>query len=73
MRIPVFSFWLRVREFAAPPSMIESATARRAASDWAGACAAGSVHDLTACPRKIGDIANAALILTHFEHRYVSC
>jgi hypothetical protein len=24
-------------------------------------------------PRKIGDIANAALILTHFEHRYVSC
>jgi hypothetical protein len=36
-------FWLRVREFAVPPSMIESATARRAAGDWAGACAAARV------------------------------
>ncbi|MEU1372164.1 hypothetical protein ABZ442_00690 [Streptomyces triculaminicus] len=35
-----FSFWLRVREFAVPPSMIETATARRHAGDWAGACAA---------------------------------
>jgi hypothetical protein len=35
--------WLRVREFAVPPSMIESATARRAAGDWAGACAAARV------------------------------
>jgi len=34
------SFWLRVREFAVPPSMIETATARRRAGDWAGACAA---------------------------------
>ena len=34
------SFWLRVREFAVPPSMIETATARRVAGDWAGACAA---------------------------------
>ncbi|MBT2441757.1 hypothetical protein J7E93_16875 [Streptomyces sp. ISL-36] len=34
------SFWLRVREFAVPPSMIETATARRCAGDWAGACAA---------------------------------
>ncbi|MEU0343386.1 hypothetical protein ABZ092_31640 [Streptomyces bobili] len=34
------SFWLRVREFAVPPSMIETATARRLAGDWAGACAA---------------------------------
>ncbi|MEV4415572.1 hypothetical protein [Catellatospora sp. NPDC049609] len=32
--------WLHVREFAVPPSMIEAATARRAAGDWAGACAA---------------------------------
>ncbi|RKN47008.1 hypothetical protein [Streptomyces hoynatensis] len=32
--------WLRVREFAVPPSMIETATARRLAGDWAGACAA---------------------------------
>ena len=37
------SFWLRVREFAVPPSMIESATARRNTGDWAGACAAAHV------------------------------
>ncbi|MFJ4627735.1 hypothetical protein [Streptomyces sp. NPDC088847] len=37
------SFWPRVREFAVPPSMIETATARRAAGDWAGACAAARV------------------------------
>ncbi|QDY75577.1 hypothetical protein [Streptomyces qinzhouensis] len=34
------SLWRRVREFAVPPSMIETATARRAAGDWAGSCAA---------------------------------
>ncbi|MBF6193862.1 hypothetical protein [Nocardia implantans] len=34
------SFWLRVREFAVPPTMIETATARRRVGDWAGACAA---------------------------------
>ncbi|MFI8074594.1 hypothetical protein ACIF85_38345 [Streptomyces sp. NPDC086033] len=34
------SFWPRVREFAVPASMIETATARRLAGDWAGACAA---------------------------------
>ncbi|MEV5979500.1 hypothetical protein [Streptomyces sp. NPDC052114] len=38
-----FSFWPRVREFAVPPSMIESATARRHVGDWAGACAAAHV------------------------------
>ncbi|WP_351226884.1 hypothetical protein [Streptomyces sp. NPDC002133] len=37
------SFWLRVREFAVPPSMIETATARRCAGDWAGACAAAGI------------------------------
>ncbi|WP_105969978.1 hypothetical protein [Streptomyces geranii] len=37
------SFWLRVREFAVPPSMIETATARRLTGDWAGACAAAGV------------------------------
>ncbi|MFE7810136.1 hypothetical protein ACFU51_36840 [Streptomyces sp. NPDC057430] len=37
------SFWPRVREFAVPPSMIETATARREAGDWAGACAAARV------------------------------
>lgn len=36
-------FWSRVREFAVPPSMIESATARRTVGDWAGACAAARV------------------------------
>ncbi|MEU0300489.1 hypothetical protein ABZ252_13625 [Streptomyces sp. NPDC006175] len=34
------SFWLRVREIAVPPPMIRTATARRTAGDWAGACAA---------------------------------
>ncbi|GAA1398469.1 hypothetical protein [Catellatospora coxensis] len=37
------ALWLRVREFAVPPSMVESATTRRAAGDWAGACAAARV------------------------------
>jgi hypothetical protein len=35
--------WQRVREFAVPPTMIIVATARRAAGDWAGACAAARV------------------------------
>ena len=35
--------WRRVREFAVPPSMIEIATARRLAGDWAGACAAAHI------------------------------
>ncbi|AQS70743.1 hypothetical protein [Streptomyces pactum] len=37
------SFWRRVREFAVPPSMIDAATARRRAGDWAGACAAAGI------------------------------
>ncbi|MFB7088347.1 hypothetical protein [Streptomyces sp. NPDC056296] len=37
------SFWRRVREFAVPPSMIDTATARRRAGDWAGACAAAGI------------------------------
>ncbi|UQW99550.1 hypothetical protein [Streptomyces sp. RerS4] len=37
------SFWLRVREYAVPPAMIETATTRRHAGDWAGACAAAGV------------------------------
>jgi hypothetical protein len=37
------SFWLRVRQFAVPPSMIETATTRRCAGDWAGACAAAGI------------------------------
>ncbi|GAA3392557.1 hypothetical protein [Streptomyces roseoviridis] len=35
-----FSFWPRVRAFAVPAAMIETATTRRLAGDWAGACAA---------------------------------
>ncbi|MFG2932795.1 hypothetical protein [Streptomyces achromogenes] len=37
------SMWRRVREYAVPPSMIETATARRAVGDWAGACAAARI------------------------------
>ncbi|MGA5424026.1 hypothetical protein [Streptomyces lavendulocolor] len=43
-RIPDhLSMWQRVREYAVPPSMIENATARRAAGDWAGACAGARI------------------------------
>jgi hypothetical protein len=31
------------------------------------------LQHVTTCPRKIGDIARAALVLTHFEHRQLSC
>lgn len=51
------SFWLRVREFAVPPSMIETATRRRLAGDWAGACAAAGFDvdlDLRAVARSHG-------------------
>ncbi|WDZ83619.1 hypothetical protein [Micromonospora cathayae] len=37
------SLWSHVRRYAVPPSMIESATARRLVGDWAGACAAARV------------------------------
>ncbi|MEU9833421.1 hypothetical protein AB0D67_18015 [Streptosporangium sp. NPDC048047] len=40
---PRLPLWLRVREFAVPPPMIESATARRSVGDWAAACAAAHV------------------------------
>ncbi|WP_326764763.1 hypothetical protein OG978_09475 [Streptomyces sp. NBC_01591] len=46
------SFWLRVREFAVPPSMIETATARRHVGDWAGACAAAGI-DVDLNPRSV--------------------
>ncbi|MGF1424967.1 hypothetical protein [Kitasatospora sp. LaBMicrA B282] len=51
------SFWPRVREFAVPAAMIETATARRHAGDWAGACAAAAVDvdlDLRAVRRTHG-------------------
>ncbi|MFF2522671.1 hypothetical protein [Streptomyces liangshanensis] len=40
---PHLLMWQRVREYAVPPSMIETATARRAVGDWGGACAAARV------------------------------
>ncbi|MER8182361.1 hypothetical protein [Kitasatospora sp. NPDC094015] len=51
------SFWPRVREYAVPPSMIEAASARRRAGDWAGACAAAGYEvdlDLRAAARAHG-------------------
>ncbi|MEE6258054.1 hypothetical protein [Plantactinospora sonchi] len=51
------SLWRHVREFAVPPSMITSATARRVVGDWAGACAAARVDvdlDLRAVTRAAG-------------------
>ena len=34
--------------------------------------AAGAPCSITASPTKIGDIARAALVLTHFEHGYIT-
>ncbi|MFJ5136363.1 hypothetical protein [Streptomyces sp. NPDC088707] len=51
------SLWLRVRKFAVPPSMIETAGLRRTAGDWAGACAAAGVDvdlDLRSAARAYG-------------------
>ncbi|MFF0275426.1 hypothetical protein [Streptomyces sp. NPDC004330] len=51
------SLWLRVREFAVPPSMIETAGRRRSVGDWAGACAAARVDvdlDLRSAARAYG-------------------
>ncbi|MFB6864328.1 hypothetical protein ACFCZQ_04835 [Streptomyces virginiae] len=42
-RDPRLALWLRVREYAVPASMIETATARRHAGDWAAACAAAGI------------------------------
>ncbi|MGW2253938.1 hypothetical protein ACWCXH_27650 [Kitasatospora sp. NPDC001660] len=56
-RDPRLLRWLRVREFAVPPTMIESATARRRTGDWAGACAAARLDvdlDLKAATRSYG-------------------
>lgn len=32
-----------------------------------------ALQHVTACPGKVGDIARAALVLTHFEYRYLPC
>ncbi|WP_084000084.1 hypothetical protein [Actinomadura kijaniata] len=49
--------WQRVREYAVPLSMIETATARRAVGDWAGACASARINidfDLRAVRNRYG-------------------
>lgn len=64
------SRWLRVREFAVPPSMIETATARRAVGDWAGACAAAGV-DVDLHPRSVARTHGqelAALLRADLRH-----
>ncbi|MDH6280972.1 hypothetical protein M2280_002185 [Prescottella agglutinans] len=62
---PRLSFWLRVREFAVPPSMIETATERRLVGDWSGACAAAGFDadiDLPALTLRHGrDVATQVL------------
>ncbi|MDQ1305690.1 MAG: hypothetical protein QG671_1522 [Actinomycetota bacterium] len=54
------SLWLHVREFAAPPSMIECATVRRNVSDWAGACAATNVYGRELATRIRDDLQHLA-------------
>ncbi|MET9552549.1 hypothetical protein [Streptomyces sp. NPDC006645] len=49
---PRSSFWPRVRAYAVPPSMIETATDRRLVGDWAGACAAAGI-DVDVDPRAV--------------------
>jgi hypothetical protein len=36
------------------------------------ACRWRTLQHVTASPSKIGDIARAALVLTHFEHGYIT-
>ncbi|MFG2823935.1 hypothetical protein ACGFX4_31470 [Kitasatospora sp. NPDC048365] len=58
------SRWQRVRLYAVPPTMIETATARRRAGDWAGACAAAHVDvdlDLRSVARTHGEALKARL------------
>lgn len=64
------ALWLRVREFAVPPSMIETATARRLAGDWAAACAAAGIDvdfDLRSVARTHGREL-AALLRADLRH-----
>ncbi|MFD0259752.1 hypothetical protein ACFVH7_15915 [Kitasatospora indigofera] len=64
------SLWLRVRQYAVPPSMIETATVRRTAGDWAGACTAAGVDvdlDLRSLARSHGPEL-AALVRADLRH-----
>jgi hypothetical protein len=61
---PHLLMWQRVRRYAVPPSMIETAGRRRAAGDWAGACAAARVDtdlDLRAVRHRHGTELTARL------------
>ncbi|WP_418955422.1 hypothetical protein [Streptomyces tritici] len=61
---PRTSFWSRVRAYAVPTTMIETATARRRVGDWAGACAAAGYDvdlDLRAVARTHGHELKARL------------
>lgn len=46
------SLWLHVRHYAVPLPLIDTATARRRAGDWAGACAAAGL-DVDFTPRSL--------------------
>lgn len=62
--------WQRVREYAVPPPMIETATARRLVGDWAGACAAARVDvdvDMRVLRRRYG-VGLAAAVRTDLRH-----
>lgn len=50
--VPRLSLWLHVRRYAVPAPVIETATARRLAGDWVGACAAAGL-DTTFTPRSL--------------------
>ena len=65
---PFLSFWLRVREFAVPPSMIETATARRRAGDWAGACAAAGIDFAPRTPSRTHGRELAARVRADLRH-----
>ncbi|MGW1428273.1 hypothetical protein ACWD6K_06605 [Streptomyces sp. NPDC002431] len=67
---PRLSFWRCVREFAVPPSVIETATARRRVGDWAGACAAAGI-DIDLTPRAVARVHGrefAALLRDDLRH-----
>ncbi|MFJ5230827.1 hypothetical protein ACIQBJ_13150 [Kitasatospora sp. NPDC088391] len=67
---PRTRFWSRVRQFAVPPTMIDTATARRESGDWGGACAAAGFDpriDLRAVSRTHG-AGTAARLRADLRH-----
>ncbi|MEV8030802.1 hypothetical protein [Streptomyces sp. NPDC086182] len=57
----LLSFWPRVRDYAVPPTMIETATARRRRGDWAGACTAAGI-DIDLDLRSLASTHGRALV-----------